>query len=128
MFNNNNNNNNPVDYYITEYVNISQPKLRSEKFDDDDGNNNNNNNNNNSDPAVVMMVQVLRTQECPISNVDPKAEYQKLIYSRLPCCERGAGMASKSKHWVFSVSPLGPFVPTDISIKLKPMTIVQWPS
>jgi len=77
--------------------------------------------------AVVMMVQVLRTQECPISNVDPKAEYQKLIYSRLPCCERGAGMASKSKHWVFSVSPLGPFVPTDISIKLKPMTIVQWP-
>jgi len=31
-------------------VNISQPKLRSEKFgeddDDDDGNNNNNNNNN----------------------------------------------------------------------------------
>jgi len=27
-------------------VNISQPKLRSEKFDDDDDNNNNNNNNN----------------------------------------------------------------------------------
>jgi len=26
-------------------VNISQPKLRSEKFDDDDDNNNNNNNN-----------------------------------------------------------------------------------
>jgi len=26
-------------------VNISQPKLRSEKFDDDDYNNNNNNNN-----------------------------------------------------------------------------------
>jgi len=25
-------------------VNISQPKLRSEKFDDDDDNNNNNNN------------------------------------------------------------------------------------
>jgi len=31
-------------------VNISQPKLRSKKFDDDDddGNNNNNNNNNNN--------------------------------------------------------------------------------
>jgi hypothetical protein len=28
-------------------VNISQLKLRSEKFDDDDNNNNNNNNNNN---------------------------------------------------------------------------------
>jgi len=27
-------------------VNISQPKLRSEKFDDDDDDNNNNNNNN----------------------------------------------------------------------------------
>jgi len=27
-------------------VNISQPKLRSEKFDDDDDNNKNNNNNN----------------------------------------------------------------------------------
>jgi hypothetical protein len=54
--------------------------------------------------AVVMVVQVLRTQECPVSNVDPKAEHQKLIYSRLPCSERGAGIASKSKHWVFSVS------------------------
>jgi len=29
-------------------VNISQPKLRSEKFDDDGSNNNNNNNNNNN--------------------------------------------------------------------------------
>jgi hypothetical protein len=29
-------------------VNISQPKLRSEKFDDNDNNNNNNNNNNNA--------------------------------------------------------------------------------
>jgi hypothetical protein len=28
-------------------VNISQPKMRSEKFDDDDDDNNNNNNNNN---------------------------------------------------------------------------------
>jgi len=77
--------------------------------------------------AVVMMVQVLRTQECRVSNLDPKAEYQKLIYSRLPCSERGDGIASKSKHWVFSVSPLGRFVPTNISIKFKPMTITQWP-
>ena len=55
---------NPVDYYIPVYVNISQPKLTSEKFDvvsdgggggggdddnddDNDYNNNNNNNNNN---------------------------------------------------------------------------------
>jgi len=44
--------------------------------------------------TVVMMVQVLRTQECPVSNVDPKTEYQKLIYSRLPCSKRGAGIAS----------------------------------
>jgi hypothetical protein len=29
-------------------VNVSELKLRSEKFDDDDDNNNNNNNNNNS--------------------------------------------------------------------------------
>jgi hypothetical protein len=29
-------------------VNVSQLKLRSEKFDDDDDNNNNNNNNNNN--------------------------------------------------------------------------------
>jgi len=29
-------------------VNISQPKLRSEKFDDDDDDDNNNNNNNNN--------------------------------------------------------------------------------
>jgi len=33
---------NRVDYYIPGYVNISQPKLRSEKFDDDDDDNNNN--------------------------------------------------------------------------------------
>jgi len=30
-------------------VNISQPKLRSEKFDDDDDDDDNNNNNNNVD-------------------------------------------------------------------------------
>jgi len=46
---------NPVDYQIPGQVNISQLKLRSEKFDDDDDDNNNNddddddddNNNNN---------------------------------------------------------------------------------
>jgi hypothetical protein len=44
--------------------------------------------------AVVMLVQVLRTQECPVSNVNPKAENKKkLVYSRLPCSERGAGIA-----------------------------------
>jgi len=32
-------------------VNISHPKLRSEKFDDDDDYNNNNNNNNNNKGA-----------------------------------------------------------------------------
>jgi len=32
-------------------VNISQPKLRSEKFDDDDDDDNNNNNNNNNRAA-----------------------------------------------------------------------------
>ena len=32
---------NPVDYYIHGYVNISRPKLRSEKFDDDDDDDNN---------------------------------------------------------------------------------------
>ena len=57
--NNNNNNNkflstnktterNPVDYYISGQVNISQPKLRSEKFD-------NNNNNNNKLSAIVIL-------------------------------------------------------------------------
>ena len=35
---------NPVDY-IPGQVNISQPKLRSEKFDDDDDDDDNNNNN-----------------------------------------------------------------------------------
>ena len=42
---------NPVDYYVPGQVNISQLKVRSEKFDDnddDDDNNNNNNNNNNN--------------------------------------------------------------------------------
>jgi len=34
-------------------VNISQPKLRSEKFDDDDYDNNNNDNNNN----MMMMMK-----------------------------------------------------------------------
>ena len=43
--------------------------------------------------AVVMVVQVLRTQECLVSNVEPKAEHQKLIYLRLPCSERGAAIA-----------------------------------
>ena len=36
-------------------MNISQLKLRSEKFDDDDNNNNNNNNN-----LVVVVVVVMR--------------------------------------------------------------------
>ena len=75
--------------------------------------------------AVVMVVQLLRTQESTFSNVDPKAEHQKLLYSRLPCTEN-AGIASKSKNWVFSVSPLGRFVPRDISVKFKLMTIMQW--
>jgi len=34
-------------------VNISQPKVRSEKFDDDDDNNNNNNNYNNNNTRLV---------------------------------------------------------------------------
>ena len=33
-------------------MNISQPKLRSEKFDDDDDDNNNNNNNNNNNSKL----------------------------------------------------------------------------
>jgi hypothetical protein len=37
---------NPVDYYILGYVNICQPKLRSEKFNDDDDDDDNNNDNN----------------------------------------------------------------------------------
>jgi len=36
-------------------VNISQPKLRSEKFDDDDDDNNNNNNNNNSGIIIIVL-------------------------------------------------------------------------
>jgi hypothetical protein len=74
-----------------------------------------------------MVVRVFCTQESPVSNVDPKAEHQKLIYLRLPCSERGAGIASTSKHWVFSVIPLRRFVLRDILIKFKPMTIMQWP-
>ena len=77
--------------------------------------------------AVVRVVQVLRTQEIPVSNVDPKVEHQKLIYSSFRCPERGAGIASKSNRWVVSVSSLGRFVPRDILIKSKPMRIMQWP-
>jgi len=39
---------NPVDYYIPGYVNISQPKLRSKKFDDDDYDDDDDDNNNNN--------------------------------------------------------------------------------
>jgi len=37
-------------------VNISQPKLRSEKFDDDDVNNNNNSNNNNNNKVIPVVI------------------------------------------------------------------------
>jgi len=41
-------------------VNISQPELRSEKFDnDDDDNNNNNNNNNNPSQSSITSLTVL---------------------------------------------------------------------
>jgi hypothetical protein len=36
-------------------MNISQQKLRSEKFDGYDDDNNNNNNNNNKQPAVLII-------------------------------------------------------------------------
>jgi len=44
-------------------MNISQPKLRSDKFDDDDddANNNNNNNNNSSNVALVPLTLILLT-------------------------------------------------------------------
>ena len=45
---------NPVDYHIPGYVNISQLKLRSEKFDDDDDDNNYNDNNNNNNNNKVI--------------------------------------------------------------------------
>jgi len=41
-------------------VNISQPKLRSDKFDyddDDDDDNNNNNNNNNNNKVMPVVIQ-----------------------------------------------------------------------
>jgi hypothetical protein len=74
-----------------------------------------------------MVARVFRTQASPVSIVDPKAEHQKLIYLHLPCSERSAGIESRSKHRVFSVSPLGRFVLRDILIKFKPMTFMQWP-
>ena len=53
---------------ITASVNISQPKLRSEKFDDDndndddddDDNNNNNNNNNNMNSVLTILGPTFR--------------------------------------------------------------------
>ena len=36
-------------------MNISQPKLRREKFDDDDNNNNSNNNNNNTKATFLLI-------------------------------------------------------------------------
>ena len=40
-------------------MNISQPKLRSEKFDDDDDDDDNNNNNNNNNLVQILTVNVL---------------------------------------------------------------------
>jgi hypothetical protein len=40
-------------------VNVSQLKLRSEKFDDDDDDNNNNNNNNNNNLHLIMKASKL---------------------------------------------------------------------
>jgi len=40
-------------------VNISQPKLRSEKFDDDDDDDDNNNNNNNNNNMPVNCKRIL---------------------------------------------------------------------
>jgi len=49
-------------------VNISQPKLRSKKFDDDDDDNNNNNNNNNNGaslaPAEGLLLAMHRYSIC----------------------------------------------------------------
>jgi len=48
-------------------VNISQPKLRSEKFDEDDENNNNNNNNNNN-----KEVKIQEFMQRDTTNVEPE--------------------------------------------------------
>jgi len=65
-------------------VNISQPKLRSEKFDDDgdddddDDNNNNNNNNNNNKlqsgchPVAVVILHVNKTYNRLLINLSPE--------------------------------------------------------
>jgi hypothetical protein len=52
-------------------VNISQLKLRSEKFDDhdDDNNNNNNNNNNNKRTGAVSHNSIL---QCPKMHIMPQ--------------------------------------------------------
>jgi len=44
-------------------VNISQPKLRSEKFDDDDDDDNNNNNKKKNNNNTLHVAQIVNTEQ-----------------------------------------------------------------
>jgi len=63
-------------------VNISQPKLRSEKFDDDDNNNNNNNNNNlrkDNKTALVTDKGATLTHTLPITEAEKITKHDNLF-------------------------------------------------
>jgi len=59
---------NPVDYYMPGYMNISQPKLRGEKFDDDDDDDDSN--------ITIIIIIIINSQSLTRLNLHPNTYIQ----------------------------------------------------